>query len=71
MSKSANRVNRFIRLREVMSMTGLSKSSIYDYMNLGLFPTTISLGSRSVGWVESEIEQWMDNQIARRDQEVA
>jgi len=71
MKKESTSARRFIRLREVSNMTGLSKSSIYDYMNAGLFPRSCSLGCRSVAWVESEVEQWIENQIAQRDQEMA
>ncbi|CAM3208543.1 helix-turn-helix transcriptional regulator [Vibrio diazotrophicus] len=71
MKKESTSARRFIRLHEVSKMTGLSKSSIYDYMSAGLFPKSCSLGIRSVAWIESEVEQWMDDQIARRDQAVA
>ncbi len=39
---------RFIRVREAIKKTGLSKSSIYDLMAQGQFPQTIRLGGRSV-----------------------
>lgn len=71
MKKESTSARRFIRLREVSKMTGLSKSSVYDYMNAGLFPKNFPVGPRSVCWIESEVEQWMDDQVARRDQEVA
>ena len=52
------------RLPEVMARTGLSRSSIYDKMGQGTFPLSINLGPRTVGWLESEIDQWIDQQIA-------
>ncbi|WP_256384634.1 AlpA family transcriptional regulator [Photobacterium toruni] len=50
---------RFIRLKEVMHVTGLGRSSIYNYMAEGRFLKTVSLGGRAVAWVESEIIDWM------------
>lgn len=58
---------RFIRMREAVKKTGLSKSSIYDLMALGQFPQTVHLSGRSVAFVESEIDDWMAKRIAARD----
>ncbi|WP_217541039.1 helix-turn-helix transcriptional regulator [Vibrio metschnikovii] len=60
---------RIIRLKEVMAMTGLSKTSIYRYSADNQFPQSCSLGGRSVGWVESEVKQWLKARI--EDREVA
>ena len=57
---------RFIRLKEVMHVTGLGRSSIYNYMAEGRFPKTVSLGGRAVAWVESEITDWIQDKIAQR-----
>lgn len=58
---------RFIRLKEVMHITGLGRSSIYNYMAEGRFPKTVSLGGRAVAWVESEIQDWMLGRISGRN----
>ena len=50
---------RIIKLPEVLSLTGLSRASIYEKMNLGSFPRTVKLGGRSVGWYEREIAEWL------------
>lgn len=55
-----------IRIKEVMSMTGLSKSSIYTYKSKGEFPTPILLSSRSVTWVRVDVEQWILDKINNR-----
>ncbi|MFZ4126139.1 MAG: AlpA family transcriptional regulator, partial [Rickettsiales bacterium] len=47
-----------LRLPDVKSRTGLSRSSIYAYIKDGKFPQHISLGERSVGWYESEVDAW-------------
>ncbi|WP_434144104.1 AlpA family transcriptional regulator [Photobacterium leiognathi] len=58
---------RLIRLKEVMSLTGLGRSSIYKFMEESRFPKSVSLGDRAVAWVESEIEDWIVEKIAERD----
>jgi len=45
-----------LRLPVVRARTGLSRSTIYLKVSEGSFPRPISLGARSVGWVESEID---------------
>ena len=52
-----------IKLPEVKSKTALSRSTIYLKMSLGEFPRPISLGARSVGWIESEVQDWVNKQI--------
>lgn len=62
---------RIIRMKEVTSRTGMSKSSIYDRINQGDFPKSVPLGGRSVGWIESEVQEWITERISKRDSEVA
>lgn len=47
-----------LRLPEVRSMTGLSKSTLYALIREGSFPTPIRLGPRAVAWIKSEVQQW-------------
>jgi prophage regulatory protein len=54
-----------LRLRDVLKRTGLARSTLYLRMAQGLFPKPISLGFRSVGWLESEVDLWIDNLIAK------
>jgi prophage regulatory protein len=56
---------RLVRLREVLARTGLARSTVYLYVSQGRFPTPVPLGSpRAVGWVSSEIDDWINRQIA-------
>lgn len=55
--------HRIIRLKEVKQLTGLSRSSIYLKISEKKFPFPIKLGARAVGWVEEEIEDWINLQI--------
>jgi len=67
MSRRRN-LMRIMRLKEVMETTGLGRSSIYKYAQEGSFPKPVSLGGRSSGWVLDEVEEWVIEQIARRDE---
>jgi len=51
--------DRLLKLREVQDATSVKKSTIYHLMSLGEFPKNIKVGSRSVAWRESEIQQWI------------
>ena len=53
-----------LRLRDVKARTGLSRSTIYLRMSQGLFPKPISLGGRSVGWIEAEVSEWIAYKVA-------
>ena len=54
-----------LRLPAVKDRTGLSRSTIYLKVKEGRFPMPISLGARAVGWVESEIQQWIEEKIEK------
>ena len=57
---------RILRLPEVMARTGLSRSTIYAWRVAGRFPQAVPLGTRCVGWIESEVEAWLRERIAAR-----
>jgi len=52
-------VLRIMRLKEVKEVTGLSKTTIYRFEKEGRFPKRVSLGSRSVGWFEDDVENFL------------
>jgi prophage regulatory protein len=58
-----------IRLNEVKLRTGMSRSGIYQQIADGKFPKQVKLGAgaRSAGWVCSEVDEWVNEQIASRD----
>lgn len=58
--------NSILRLPGVKGKTGLSRSTIYEKVSRGEFPTPVQLGPRAVGWVEAEIDQWLDALIAAK-----
>ena len=55
--------NKILRLPDVKAKTGLSRSTIYLRISKGTFPKAISLGERAVGWLEADIEQWVNERI--------
>jgi len=58
---------RLIRLKVVIESTGMARSTIYKYMSEGIFPKPVSLGVRSVAWVESEVQDWIISRVKHRD----
>ena len=57
---------RFIKLAAVRSLTTLSTSEIYRRIAAGTFPSQITLGPKSVAWVEAEVLAWCDSLVAQR-----
>jgi prophage regulatory protein len=54
---------RALRLRQVCHLTGLGRSMIYQMQAEGRFPQRIKLGERAVGWLESEVRDWLATRI--------
>jgi len=59
--------NKILRLPEVRDTCGLSRSSIYLGMKLGTFPKTIRLGTRMVGWIQQDIDDWIESKLLERE----
>lgn len=59
---------KIIRLKDVIDTTGLARSTVYKYVAEGFFPKPISLGDRCVGWVETEVHEWILARIEERDE---
>jgi len=56
--------HKLLRLPDVKLITGLSKSTIYARIAEGTFPKQVPLGPRLVVWVESDIQNWIAEQVA-------
>lgn len=52
---------RIMRPKEVVGLTGLSRTTIWRMEKTGKFPSRVSLGIGSVGWRFSEISAWMQD----------
>jgi prophage regulatory protein len=64
---NSNKALQVLRLRDVKSRTGKSTSGIYADMASGKFPRPIPLGERTVGWLESEVDGWIEACLRKRD----
>ena len=56
-------MHTILRLPDVKRSTGLSRSTIYLRIAQGTFPKPVSLGGRAVGWLEAEIQEWLQRRI--------
>lgn len=64
---------RILRLKSVLDKTGDSKAGLYSKLARGVFPKPIKLSDRAVGWLESEVEQWISDRVKftrEREEEV-
>lgn len=59
---------RILSVVDVAKITGLSKRTIYSAVAFGDFPQQVQLTARRVGWVESEVEDWIAKRMAAREQ---
>lgn len=57
---------RVLRLPEVITKTGLSRTTLYTMSKAGHFPESISLGGKAMGWIEAEIDHWIEERMAER-----
>ena len=63
---------KFIRWPRVHEICGISRSHVHQLMIEGRFPKSIKLcGKRSSGWVLSEVQEWVQQRLASRDQDAA
>ena len=58
---------RLLKRPAVESLTGLSRSLIYKKVLDGEFPRPVKTSSKSVAWIEAEVEAWMSDKVAARD----
>jgi len=58
---------KVLRLAQVIDSTGLGRSTIYKYIAEGKFPIPLQLSERCVGWLESEVQQWIQMRLDMRN----
>lgn len=54
-----------LRLPDVKKRTGLSRSAIYLLVKNGEFPAPVRLGARTVGWLDGEVTDWLEERIKK------
>lgn len=57
-------MSKLLKINEVIQIVKCSRSSIYYEINNGDFPKPIKLMKRSVAWLESDINNWVEKKIA-------
>ena len=55
------RLDRFMRVEEVLFVTGLSCSTLYRKIGNGSFPRQVQLGANMVAWRESQVSGWIQD----------
>ena len=63
-SNTAHSPRKLLRLPQVLDLTGLSRASIYRYVDAGDFPRPVKLGARAVAWRASDVEAWIEGREA-------
>lgn len=61
--KNETAVIRFIRVPDVLKRVGFSRTVMYELIKEGRFPAQVKIGLRSVAFIESEIEEWIEATI--------
>jgi prophage regulatory protein len=62
--KAPIREDRIIRLKTVLSRTGLSRSTIYRKIAEGTFPAQLKISTNGSGWHESDINRWIADPVS-------
>jgi prophage regulatory protein len=57
---------QILRKKQVLSMVGLSASTVYVLQKAGKFPLPIKLSQRATGWLDSDITRWLADRAAER-----
>ena len=60
-----------IRMPDAMRRTGYGRAWIYRLISQNKFPKPIKIGSRSIAFVESEVDEWINQRISESRGEVA
>ncbi|EPD1507929.1 MULTISPECIES: helix-turn-helix transcriptional regulator [Klebsiella] len=60
-----------IRMPEAIRRTGYGKAWLYKLISQGRFPQPVKIGSRSIAFVEGEVDEWINQRIAESRGEVA
>jgi prophage regulatory protein len=57
---------RLLRRPEVLRAIGLQRAALYELMRAGRFPKPVRITARSVGWIESEVQEWLAERVRAR-----
>ena len=57
---------RILSIKDVTSQLGISKSGLYNLVKNGYLPKGITLGARKVGWLQSDVDEFIQKQLKKR-----
>nr|WP_084445194.1 AlpA family phage regulatory protein [Sphingomonas sp. TDK1] len=57
----SNATDRILRLKAVLALTGLTRSTLYRKMEAGTCPASTQISTRCIGWRESAVTCWIDD----------
>ena len=63
-NNTAHSPRKLLRLPQVKDLTGLSRATIYRYVDAGDFPRPVKLGTRAVAWHASDVAAWIEGREA-------
>ena len=69
--QDSHRYITFLKLPDVCKRTGLSRSTVYKLIKAGTFPKQLKLTEHSSAWIASEIQEWADNVISKRNEDLS
>ena len=61
--------DKILRMPDIVSLTGLSRTTIYRKIKEGTFPTQLHISDHCCGWRASTIERWMEDPSSYRQEE--
>ncbi|WP_186082031.1 helix-turn-helix transcriptional regulator [Burkholderia gladioli] len=59
---------KVLRLIGVLDTVGVKKTTLYRWIREGTFPAPVQLGIRSVGWLATDVQQWVESRQSTRGQ---
>ena len=63
--------NKILRFPAVVERTSICRATIYNLIAAGIFPRPFRVGARAVGWMESDIDAWIESRAAKSHSEDA
>ena len=58
---TGEKMERILRIKDILKITGMSNSTIYELIKSNEFPRPKRLGKRAVGWLPEDIKNWLDS----------
>lgn len=60
-------LTRLLRKPEVLLLTGIRSTTLHKLVNEGSFPKPVPITGKAVGWVDHEVQDWVESRIQNRN----